>query len=172
MTGVQTCALPIYLLIEIGERETANAAFWRAADRGCRHDVAPEPFGIDHQVAHDGEFQFLVSIAFIPALNRNVSPDPVFKSAAIVLAAWFRPSDLAGRAFGNSPRARGTPGVQRTHGLRHLATPKRNGEPGQAAVLMLSKPQVRLLSSVPRAVFLRLALRSPRWTFLFRLPGS
>jgi len=37
----------------------------------------------------------------------------------------------AGRwcAIRKSPRARGTPGSDRTSGLRHLATPERSGSP-------------------------------------------
>ena len=45
------------------------------------------------------------------------------------------------------------PGVQRTHGLRSLAKPERNGDLGRGRRPVLVVPQVRLLSSVPRAVF-------------------
>ncbi len=60
-----------------------------------------------------------------------------------------------------SPRARGTPGVRRTHGLRYLATPKRNGDLGRGRRPVLIEPQVRLRSSVPRAVFEACSARPP-----------
>src|SRR4051812_8733398 len=69
-----------------------------------------------------------------------------------------------------SPRARGTPGVQRTHGLRCLATPKRNGDLGRGRRPVLVKPQVRLLSSVPRAVFIGFPPHGPRWLSGFYPP--
>src|SRR5437868_13366766 len=43
----------------------------------------------------------------------------------------FRPRHFGRCAFGESPRARGTPGVRWTHGPRCLATPKRNGDLGR-----------------------------------------
>ena len=61
-----------------------------------------------------------------------------------------------------SPRARGTPGVLRTHGLRHLATPERNGNLGRdRRPVVVDSPQVRLLSDVPRAVFIGLLRAAP-----------
>ena len=83
-----------------------------------------------------------------------------FQASLIVLAARFAPEDSAD-ALRKSPRARGTPGVQRTHGLRHLATPKRNGDLGRGRRPVLVEPQVRLLSSVPRAVFEALLRTAP-----------
>src|SRR6188472_1933234 len=42
-----------------------------------------------------------------------------------------------------SPRARRTPRVQRTHGPRHLATLKRNGDPTKHRRPFVAKPQLR-----------------------------
>ena len=55
----------------------------------------------------------------------------------------LRPSYLGRCAFGKSPRARGTPRVERTHGPRHLATPKQNGGPAKDRHPFVLKPQVR-----------------------------
>jgi hypothetical protein len=52
-----------------------------------------------------------------------------------------------------SPRARGTPGVQRTHGLKPLAKREQTPIPAGSDISILAVPQVRFLSSVPRTVF-------------------
>jgi len=65
----------------------------------------------------------------------------------------LRPSHAADALRKLSPRARGTPGVQRTHGLRHVATPKQTPIPAGSGISVWIDPQVRFLSSVPRAVF-------------------
>jgi len=54
-------------------------------------------------------------------------------------------------ALSKSPRARGTPRVRRTHGPRHLATPKQNGAPAKDRRSFVLKPQVRRTFDVPRA---------------------
>jgi hypothetical protein len=41
-----------HLTVEIGQRQTADAALRRAADSGCLHQLAPQPLGIDAQVLH------------------------------------------------------------------------------------------------------------------------
>ena len=71
--------------------------------------------------------------------------------------------EFCGRcALENSPRARGTPGVRRNYPGFGMS-PHRSGtaQPGRAAVQLSWKPQVRLLSSVPRAVFEVCSARPP-----------
>jgi hypothetical protein len=60
-----------------------------------------------------------------------------------------------------SPRARGTPGVRRTHGPQSVTASRQDGRPGRRAAVRILKPQVRLLSDVPRAVFGGLLRRPP-----------
>src|SRR6185295_19605640 len=57
---------------------------------------------------------------------------------------------------------RGTPGVQRTHGPRHLAAPRH---------LQFDNPQVRHLSGVPRAAFGRLSFARPPVDLPFQAPS-
>src|SRR3989442_12892433 len=50
---LRLCTKPVaYLPVEVGEREPANTAFRRGADRGGLHQAAPQAFGVDLQVAH------------------------------------------------------------------------------------------------------------------------
>jgi hypothetical protein len=84
-----------------------------------------------------------------------------FQTAVLVLAARFCARVLRPMRLRTSPRARGTPGVRRTHGLRCVATPKRNGSLGRGRRPVLVEPQVRLLSDVPRAVFEACSARPP-----------
>ena len=60
-----------------------------------------------------------------------------------------------------SPRVRGTPGVQRTHGPRHVATPKQNGDPPRPPPNCRERKSAR--PSTSRARCLRFAPRDPRW---------
>ena len=76
-----------------------------------------------------------------------------FRPASLVLAMRMHPSHSAEAPSEHSPRARGTPGVERTHGLRHVATPKQTPIPAGSGISVWIDPQVRFLSSVPRAVF-------------------
>ena len=106
-------------------------------------------------------------------------PIPIrFPLASVIQASRHRSRnahapELFGRcAFERSPRARGTPGSarwqacaasarKRTHGLRPLATPKRGGDPAKDRRPSVLEPQVRLLSGVPRAVFIGLLRATP-----------
>ena len=88
-------------------------------------------------------------------------------------ARWLMIFFGAGRAFfclsrpSKNMRARGTPGPSRTHGPQRLAAPWRPGrEPG----LLSSLPQVRHISSVPRAVF-RGLLRTTPGGLTFQAPS-
>ena len=41
-----------HLPVEIGQRQPADAALRRAADRGGLHELAPQPLGVDREIAH------------------------------------------------------------------------------------------------------------------------
>ena len=41
-----------HLPVEIGQRQPADAALRRAADRGGLHQLAPQPLGVDREIAH------------------------------------------------------------------------------------------------------------------------
>ena len=54
-------------------------------------------------------------------------------------------------------------GVRRTHGLRHLATPKQNGDPAKDRRPSVETNRKSAEPSAPRARCLRLAPHDPRW---------
>jgi hypothetical protein len=105
------------------------------------------------------------------------APSPVFfvrpRIGRIPISAFAR-RVTAGRAATLKDRGRaGRQGPRRTRGPRHLAT-SRLVEVRIARLrsfeLRRGKPQVRRSQGVPRAVFLRLAPRRPRWADNFYPP--
>ena len=144
---------------------------------GTREARARNPYPLS---LHDRAFRgygFRVrsrSLSSGRALRGPVGERPGMTAAsAIALATHARPSHSADAPFGKrseGARDAGGPDAwlacaasarKRTHGLQCLATPERNGDLGRAAVLSSKKPQVRLLSSVPRAVFEACSARPP-----------
>ena len=93
---------------------------------------------------------------------RHCGMQPTHASVPAARASLAAPGSF-GRCALEKVRGRaGRREFERTHGPRHLATPKRNGDPAKDRRPFVAKPQVRR-PPTSRARCLRLAPRDPRW---------